>query len=133
MRWLGVAFAGLAALPVMAAEPMKVPSGQILLPYEFLWEDHLDEGAKGEAWMILRFLAPGIAKAGGTVKFEEAEKDIEFICATVGLPLAVSTGAVDQIIVNLMDQPLPRGESDSEVTQYMGAYRVVDGKCEWTY
>lgn len=132
MRGLALILAALA-LPAAAAEPMAVPSGQIMLPYEFLWEDHLDEGTKGEAWMILRFLAPEIAKAGGKIKFEDAEKDIEFICNKVGLPLAASTGAVDQIIVNLMDRPIARGESDSDVTQFMGAYRVVSGRCEWTY
>lgn len=133
MRRFLLALLLVAAPPLWAAEAMKVPSGQIMLPYEFLWEDHMDEGPKGEAWLILRFLSPEISKAGGRIKFEDAEKDIEYLCTKIGLPLVVATGAVDQIIVNLMDQPIARGQSDDTVTQFIGAYRVDKGRCEWTY
>jgi len=133
MRVLPLIAAAFLAAPVAANGLMQVPSGQVIVPYEFLWEDHMDEGVKGEAWLILRFLTPEIARANGRIKFEAAEKDIEVLCTKVGLPLVAQTGAVNQIIVNLMDKPLARGDSDPEVTQFLGAFRVETGTCEWTY
>lgn len=119
-------------LPAQGQDLMAVPSGQAMLPYEALWEDHLAEGVDGETWLILRFLAPGIAKSGGAVSFADAEPDLDFICTQVGLPLAELTGGgVDQIIVTFLDKPLPRGERDASVTQFMNAYRVVKGACKW--
>ncbi len=123
----------LAAAPVVAQDGlMTVPSGQTILPYEALWEDHMNEGASGETWLILRFLAPGISKHGGDISFEVAAGDLDFICAEIGQKLADMTGGgVDQIIVNLLDKPLARGQRDPEVTQFMNAYRIGEGVCLW--
>lgn len=119
--------------PATAAEPLSVPSGQLVLPYEFLWEDHQSEGTKGEAWLIMRYLTPSIGKAAGKVNFATAEADIAHLCTHIGLPLVQATGVVDEIIVNLMSAPIPRGVSDNGVTQFIGAFRVSTGVCEWTY
>ena len=120
------------AAPVQAADRLAVPSGQLVLPYEALWEDHLTEGSAGEVWLILRFLMPGIAKSKGKVSFGDAAPDIDFLCDNVGLPLVEMTGGgVDQIIVTLMDVPIPRGQTDARVTQFMNAYRVDQGVCIW--
>ncbi|NOX41416.1 MAG: hypothetical protein GXP05_13190 [Alphaproteobacteria bacterium] len=115
-----------------ASELIKVPTGQSMVPYEALWEDHLDLGKNGETWLVIRFLAPDIAKAAGKISYSDATVDLEFLCNSVGLGMAALTGGgVDQIIVNLMDKPIARGERDQEVTQFMSAYRVVNGACEW--
>jgi hypothetical protein len=120
------------ALPAQAADRLVVPSGQLVLPFEILWEDHLAEGAKGETWLILRFLTPDIAKAAKNLSFSEVAPDIDFLCDNVGLPLVEMTGGgVDQIIVSLMNQAIPRGKRDENVTQFMNAYRVDQGICEW--
>lgn len=126
---LALALAG----PAMAAEgQVAVPSGQMVLPYEALWEDHPSEGEGGETWLILRFLAPEIAKVKGKFTYGDAAPDIDHLCQEIGLPLAAMTGdGVDQIIVTLMDQPLPRGARDTAVTQFMSAYRVTEGACIW--
>ncbi|NOX73337.1 MAG: hypothetical protein GXP03_06865 [Alphaproteobacteria bacterium] len=117
------------ALPAQAAEKLAVPTGQLILPYEALWEDHPESG---EVWLVLRFLAPEIAKAKGKISYDDATPDIDFLCENVGLPLVESTGGgVDQIIVTLLDAPLARGERDKKVTRYMNAYRVDQGVCEW--
>ncbi len=119
-------------VPVLAEDGLNVPSGQLVLPYEALWEDHLAEGTSGETWLILRFLTPEIAKAKGKLKFGDAVPDIDFLCEQVGLPLVAMTGGgVHQIIVNLMDQPIARGQRDTDVTQFMNAYRVEKGACIW--
>ncbi|MFT5000546.1 MAG: hypothetical protein ACI875_001550 [Planctomycetota bacterium] len=31
----------------------------------------------------------------------------------------------------MMDTPIPRGQRDENVTQFMNAYRVDQGVCEW--
>ncbi len=120
------------ALPGVSQTLMKVPTGQVMLPYEALWEDHLSEGIDGETWLILRFLAPEIARDGGRVNYEMAAEDLDFLCRTIGIPLVDLTGGgVDQIIVTLSDKPVARGVRDPDATQYMNAYRLVQGQCEW--
>ena len=120
------------AAPAMAADRMAVPSGQVIVPYEMLWEDHRDEGENGEVWLVLRFLTPGIKAGENALKFGDVAPDIDFICEEVGLPLVEMTGGgVDQVIVTLMDQAIPRGMRNAEVTQYMSAYRVSEGTCIW--
>lgn len=139
IAWLGgvlirAALIGLlaTATPLMAAERMAVPSGQVIVPYEMLWEDHRDQGPNGEVWLVLRFLTPGIRAGDNALKFGDVAPDIDFICEEVGLPLVEMTGGgVDQVIVTLMDQAIPRGMRNAEVTQYMSAYRVSEGTCVW--
>lgn len=133
VRGLLTAFAVFLASHVSAGEgQVDVPSGQMILPYEALWEDHRAEGESGETWLILRFLAPQIAKAKGRITYGDAAPDIDQLCREIGLPLAAMTGGgVDQIVVTLMDQPLPRGARDAAVTQFMSAYRVIEGDCIW--
>ncbi len=122
----------IAALPARGQDLMQVPSGQVMLPYEALWEDHLSEGANGETWLILRFLAPEISKSKGRISFAEAEGDLVFLCTNIGLPLAAMTGGgVDQIIVTLLEKPLPRGQRDPDVTKFINAFRVTEGACIW--
>jgi uncharacterized protein DUF6497 len=125
----GLALLLLMAMPVQAAEKLAVPSGQLVLPYEALWEDHPD---LNQTWLVLRFLAPRIAKAKGQISYDEATPDIDFLCENVGLPLVEMTGGgVDQIIVTLLDAPLARGERNKDVTRFMSAYRIDQGVCEW--
>jgi len=120
------------SLPAQAADRLSVPSGQLVLPYEILWEDHIGAGEKREVWVIFRFLAPGIAKAKGEMTFADTAPDIDFMCDNVALPLVEMTGGgVDQVIVTFMDRPIARGRSDKTVTQFMNAYRVDQGVCEW--
>ena len=131
MRWL---VTGLFALwaPMAAADGMKLPSGLTAWPFEFLWEDHPEAGDKGEVWLVLRFIAPEIARNGGRFGFDDVAPDIDHICETLGLPLVVQTGAgIDQILVTILDQALARGVRNPDVTQYMSAYRVEEGACIW--
>lgn len=133
MRYFLAGLVWMICMPASAAEPLTVPSGQVVLPYEFLWEDHQNEGAKRESWLIMRYLAPSIGKGDGKVPFAVAEADIAFLCTEIGLPLVQATGEVDEVIVNLMNTPIPRGVTDADVTQFIGAFRVSTGVCEWTY
>jgi uncharacterized protein DUF6497 len=120
----------LIALPLRAADGLHVPTGQVLLPYEALWEDHPDEGASGETWLVLRFLTPEIARDLGKFAYRDVLPDFDFICENIGLPLIESSGGgVDLLIVTLLDAPLARGALDRKVTQFNNIYRVDQGGC----
>jgi len=111
---------------------ITVPSGQLVVPYEVLWEDHADAGLPQETWLVLRFLAPQIAKETGKVRFADAAPDLDYLCKSLGLTIAGLTGGgVDQVLVVLLDQPLPRGAHRPGVTKFMSAYRVTTGACIW--
>lgn len=124
MRWralLGVL--ALAAQPVAADE---LPSGQALVLWEVVWERV--EGAGTQA--VLRFIAPAIAREGGTVDAEAALADMDWLCRTHGVPLAALPAArSDAVVVTLMDRPVPRGATDPDATQYFGAYGIEGGDC----
>jgi hypothetical protein len=131
MRWL---VAGLLALwaPMAAAEGMKLPSGLTIWPFEMLWEDHPEAGETGEVWLVLRFIAPEIARDLGRYKFTEVAPDIDHVCETLGRPLVEQTGGgVAQVLVTISDRALPRGLRDPEATQFMSAYRLESGACIW--
>jgi len=87
-----------------------------------------------ETWLVLRFLAPQIARKVGRITFDDAEPDLDYLCKKVGIPLIKSTGGgVDQVIVTLLDKPLPRGQRDPDVTQLGNAYRIIENTCQWEY
>ncbi|MGV6811653.1 MAG: DUF6497 family protein [Brevirhabdus sp.] len=115
--------AALVAAPAVATE-IIVPSGQLIVPFEVLAEAH-----GTETWLILRYLAPEIADG---MTYDVVEPDLDHLCATEGPRQAELYAApVDQIIVTLLDQPLERGQSNPDVIQYFGAYRLIDGACIW--
>lgn len=119
-----LAIACLAAAP--AAAQTALPSGLAATAADAGVEVQPD----GESWLVLRYLAPAIA--GGAVAYEEVIADLDQLCATEGLT-AVQTAQtpIVQVVVVLMDRPVPRGETVPEATQYIGAYRVENGQCEW--
>jgi len=120
------------ALPAQAGGLADVPSGQDIWPYEYLWEDHTGAEGGRETWLVLRFLTPGIAQSGGTVDFDKAAPDLDYLCREIGLPVVqMSGGGVDLVLVNLMDKPVPRGLRDSSATQFMSSYRLEEGACKW--
>ncbi|MEM9639279.1 MAG: DUF6497 family protein, partial [Pseudomonadota bacterium] len=71
-----IAFSITTALPAL-----EVPSGQPVELYEVL----IDE-VGADTWLRFRFLAPEIARNGGSVDFAQAEPDLEHLCQAVALP-----------------------------------------------
>ncbi|WP_179381193.1 DUF6497 family protein [Jannaschia marina] len=121
----GLAFAlALAAGPVAAQE--QLPSGQALVLWEVVWERVAGTGTQA----VLRFIAPGIAREGGTVDVEAAFEDLDWLCATHAVPLAeLPASRADTVVVTLMDRPVPRGATDPEATQYFSVYSIENGEC----
>ena len=104
----------------------SLPSGQPLVLWEVVWERV--EGVGTQA--ILRFIAPGIARDGGTVDQETAMADLDWLCATHGVPVSALPAAPSgEVVVTLMDRAVPRGTTDPDATQYFGVYLIENGEC----
>lgn len=121
-RWLATLL--LACADGAAAD--TIPSGQPIVLWEIVWERV--EGSGTQA--VMRFIAPQIARDGGTVDAAAAMSDMDWLCATHGLPAAALPAArSDSIVITLMDRPVARGAVDPDATQYFGIFAIVDGKC----
>ncbi|NBE06229.1 acetolactate synthase [Rhodobacter sp. CCP-1] len=106
---------------------MAVPSGQAVTLQDVIWNARGPDGAT----MRFRFVAPGIAPAGG-VDFETASADMQHLCDTYALPrLADQVPVPQQVIISLSDVPVPFGEAAPEATQFFESYRIEDGLCVW--
>lgn len=106
---------------------LGAPSGQPIELYDVL----IDE-VGAETWLRFRFLAPEIAKVGGTVSFAQAEPDLEYLCSEVALPYIAEFDLKPEFVaVVLLDQPIEFGVSDPEVTQFIDLFRVTSGACVW--
>ena len=107
---------------------VAVPSGQEVTLQDVIWNTPGPEGLT----MRFRFIAPAIAREGGSVPFEIAAEDMLDLCQNFALPRVSSVGPVPgQIIVSLSDRPVVFGEADPEATQFFEAFSVVEGQCQW--
>jgi hypothetical protein len=107
---------------------IAVPSGQNVTLQDVIWN------APGPSGLTLRFrfLAPDIASEGGTIDFDTAEKDMQWLCQNYALPRVPNTGPQpSQIIISLSDVALPFGAADPDATQFFEAYALNDGQCTW--
>ncbi|TCP44053.1 DUF6497 family protein [Rhodovulum marinum] len=126
-RHLAYALA-LCAAPAAAQVPLDVPSGQPVTHHDTI------TGEPGPAGLTVRFrfIAPQIARDAGTMPFEIAAGDMEYLCETFALPRLPGIGPqVSQIVVTLMDRPVTFGDPDPQATQFFEAYRPEDGRCIW--
>ena len=107
---------------------IAVPSGQVVTLQETIWNAPGPEGLVTR----FRFVAPAIARDGGTVDFETASADILHLCQNFALDRVVQSGPVPvQVIVSLADQVVPFGEAAPEATQFFEAFRIENGSCIW--
>lgn len=111
-----------------AGEPVPVPSGQ-----QVFFLDTVQSAPGPEGLTIrFRFVAPAIAREGGTVGPEAAQADMEALCNDFAVPLLPLGGpAPAQIIVSLADRAVAFGEPAPEATQFFEAFVVTDGRCQW--
>ena len=139
LRWIVTGIGCLAALAVwalMRPEPeaekgagtLPVPSGQAVT--------HLDtvQAVPGPEGLTIRFrfLAPAIAREGGTVSAEAAQEDMEWLCQNYALPRLPLTGPVpEQVVISLSDRPVEFGAPAPEATQFFEAFRVEENTCHW--
>lgn len=127
MIWRAMILGCLPAGALMAQQ-MAVPSGQ---PIEFVELVKDAEGTAAETWRF-RFLAPQIARDGGSVSVDAALDDMQAVCDAFVAPALASSGAAPgQVIISLADRPVPFGEPAPEATQFFEAFRLQEGRCVW--
>ena len=106
---------------------LDVPSGQPITLLEVLVDD-----LGHEVWLRFRFIAPQIARAGGSVTYETAEPDMQHLCDTLALPYIAEYDLTGQmIVISLADRITEFGAADPDATQFFEAYRVQDNACIW--
>ena len=117
----------LLAAPLNAQTLTAVPSQQPLTLSEVLIDD-----APGEIWLRFRFLAPQIARDGGSIDSTAASADMEYICNSFALPYMSSQNlAAARIVISMMDREVAFGETDPDATQFFEVYRPEEGRCIW--
>jgi hypothetical protein len=118
------------ALPAAATDGSEIalPSGQTVT-----WIDTINDAPGPDGLAVrFRFLAPAIARAGGTVTSDQAQEDMQVLCDLFALPRIASTGPQpSQIIISLSDRKTEFGVPDPDATQYFEAYSIQDGACMW--
>lgn len=120
--------ATLLAASLAQAETVAVPSGQQITYVDTIQNQ---PGTTGLTYRF-RFLAPGIARDSGSVEFETAAEDMDYLCSTFALErLPIDGPRPSQIIISLSDRPVEFGIPTPEATQFFEAYRVEDGLCIW--
>ena len=118
--------AGVKGTAVDALIP--VPSGQDVQFVDLIRSDPGPDGLT----LRFRFVAPAIARDGGTVDADTAQVDMLALCNDYALPRLPTPGPVpSQIIIVLSDRDVPFGDTAPEATQYFEAYSFADGVCTW--
>lgn len=106
--------------------PVAVPSGQDVRLQETIWNVPGPDGLVTR----FRFVAPAIARDGGTVDFAAASADIQHLCQTYVLDrVAGMVPPPGHVIVSLADRELPFGEASPDATQYFELFRIENGTC----
>lgn len=109
-------------------EAIAVPSGQVVTLLEVISDAAGPFGLTAR----FRFLAPGIARDGGTVDAETAARDMDHLCQSYALARIANTGPQPvQIIISMSDVDLPFGETRPDATQLFNSYSIADGTCVW--
>jgi hypothetical protein len=121
-----VAFAAHAAPP--PDEEIEVPSGQRVVLQDVIWGEPGPEGLT----VRFRFIAPEISAIGGSITFDEAIEDMDFLCNTYALPrVQTGTGPTpSQIIVSFAEQAVEFGVI-TDATQFIESYAIGTGECVW--
>ncbi len=114
--------------PLRAEETIDVPSGQ---PVTFLDVVREAPGPEGLTYRF-RFIAPSIAREGGTIDSEQALEDMAALCESYALPRLAALGPQpSQIIISLADRSIPFGQPDPQATQFFEAFRPEGSGCIW--
>jgi hypothetical protein len=117
----------LSAAPAASQNDYAVPSGQVVTLREIL----IDEET-GAPWLRFRFLAPAIAREGGTVAPVAAADDMDHLCREIAAPYVEAQGlAPERIVISLSDRDLAFGETNPDATQFFDVFRLEDGLCIW--
>lgn len=109
-------------------EAIVVPSGQVVTLLDVITDVAGPEGLT----VRFRFLAPAVAREGGSVDAETAALDMDHLCQSFALARIANTGPQPaQIIISMSDIDLAFGETRPDATQLFNSYSIADGTCVW--
>ncbi len=127
LRWL-VLLGLILPLPALAEDDLKLPSGQKVTLMDVVTNVPGNDGLA----IRYRFLAPSIARDGGTVDGDAAGNDMEWLCNEYALPRLPKNGPQPvEIIISMSDVNVPFGEDHPEATQFFNSYAIDTGTCAW--
>ena len=127
LRWPALV-ALLLPMPALAGDALTLPSGEKVTLIEVLNNVPGNDGLA----VRYRFLAPQIARKGGTVDGDTAGSDMEWICNNYALKRLPTNGPQPvEIIISMSDMDVPFGEEHPEATQFFNSYAITNGSCEW--
>ena len=107
---------------------IAVPSGQKVTLQDVIWNE---PGPDGLA-VRFRFIAPQIARHGGTVDFETASADMLHLCQDYALQRIAESGPrPTQVIISMSDVEVAFGDTAPEATQLFEAYSFEGDACIW--
>ncbi|ASM71487.1 hypothetical protein SULPSESMR1_00655 [Pseudosulfitobacter pseudonitzschiae] len=122
--------AAVIAALIAGAGPLwafDVPSGQAVELQEVLIDD-----TSGTSILRFRFLAPAIARDGGTMSYVDSARDIEELCVRTVIPYIAEYALTPQIVViSLADRAVEFGQPDPDATQFFDAFRIEGDTCIW--
>lgn len=131
--------AALTLAAVLAAGPVAAladawPVGEAVAPSGLgvALEDILFEENpwSGEMMVVVRLLAPDLAQ--GMQNPFELRADMDWACATWGMPAAATlASAPDIVVVEMMAALVPRGAPDPAILQVFEQYRLEGPDCIW--
>ncbi len=116
----------LMPLTIGADGAITAPSGQVVTFVDTV----RDEAGPDGQTVRFRFLAPAIARKGGTVSAEQAQSDMQALCDGYALPRLADAGPA-QIVISLADRPVVFGEANPDATQFFESFRPENGRCIW--
>ncbi|MCR9126707.1 MAG: DUF6497 family protein [Rhodobacteraceae bacterium] len=109
-----------------AGEP-ALPSGQMVELSEVLHQTATDG-----LWLRFRYVAPSIARSGGTVTAADALADMAVLCAETAVPYARDQGLKPRrVVISMADRPVAFGAAEPEATQYFELFRLAGTRCIW--
>ena len=106
--------------------PILVPSGQSVTLQDVIWNSIGPDGPVAR----FRFVAPEIARTGGTISAEQVAADLQHLCENVVLTTLAQKGvSPSNVLVSLADRAVIFGETVPEATQYFESYRIDGDRC----
>ena len=106
-------------VPAMVVEDLPSGLRPVALP-------PLIEDQGGAPVLVLRYVAPEIARGRGLYDFTALEQDFQVLCER-----DAPADGPEQVVVILMERAVPRGQAAPDVTQYFESLRRTAAGCEW--
>jgi Family of unknown function (DUF6497) len=105
---------------------VAVPSGQSVTLLDIIWNS---EGPEGPAPRF-RFVAPAIARDGGSISYDAAEADLQHLCEGFVMAQLAERGLdAPLVLLAMADRAVEFGIPDPEATQYVDAFRIEGTTC----